>query len=135
MKNYKKLYEQYKELYEQNIKHHNDLQKERLEDYILNDRLKKDVDLLHNKINEMESKISKLYEYLQSDIDRMIKLNEKIDKLDNICVEQYDVLETKNYQLKVDMDRIIEYLNTEAERMINEGTAVFSELSKMERSK
>ena len=38
-------------------------------------------------------------------------------------------------RLKVDMDRIIEYLNTEAERMINEGTAVFSELSKMERSK
>ena len=59
----------YKKLYEQNIKHHNDLQRERLEDYILNDRLKKDVDLLHNKVDELEAKNYQL----KADIDRIIK--------------------------------------------------------------
>jgi len=64
----KKDNKDYKKLYEQNIKHHNDLQKERLEDYMLNDRLKKDVDLLHNKVDELEEKNYQL----KADLDRII---------------------------------------------------------------
>jgi hypothetical protein len=39
--------------------------------------------------------------------EKIEALEEKINTLDSICVEQYDVLEAKNYQIKSDLDKLI----------------------------
>ena len=64
MKNYKKLYEQ-------NQEHYNDLQKQRLEDYILNDRLKKDVDLLFSTIEHQVNKLNDRINNYEHDINEI----------------------------------------------------------------
>ena len=84
MKNYKKLYEQ-------NQEHYNDLQKQRLEDYILNDRLKKDVDLLFSTIEHQVNKLNDRINNYEHDINlpniindlhkKNNKLNDKIESL------------------------------------------------------
>ena len=116
----KKDNKDYKKLYEENMEHYNKLQnklyiiqhRERLEDYILNDRLKKDVDLLHNKIDDLEDKIESLaklgYNEVTNDPPNTYKsLALQISDLSN----KIDDLEAKNYQLKADMDRIINNIN------------------------
>ena len=116
----KKDNKDYKKLYEENMEHYNKLQnklyiiqhRERLEDYILNDRLKKDVDLLHNKIDDLEDKIESLaklgYNEVTNDPPNTYKsLALQISDLSN----KIDDLEAKNYQLKADLDRIINNIN------------------------
>ena len=63
----------YKKLYEQNQEHYNDLQKQRLEDYMLNDRLKKDVDLLFSTIEHQVNKLN----------DKIESLNDRIDNYEH----------------------------------------------------
>ena len=116
----KKDNKDYKKLYEEKMEHYNKLQnklyiiqhRERLEDYILNDRLKKDVDLLHNKIDDLEDKIESLaklgYNEVTNDPPNTYKsLALQISDLSN----KIDDLEAKNYQLKADLDRIINNIN------------------------
>ena len=58
---------------------------------------------LHKFVTNKVKELDNIYSMLSVKVD---DLEDKLNKLDNICVEQYDVLEAKNYQLKVDSDSL-----------------------------
>ena len=69
--------------------------------------------------------------HLKSDIKELakndIELDDKINKVDSICVEHYDDLEAKNYILKSDIDKLIRDLD----KLINgDKTITLGEFSK-----
>ena len=76
----------YKELYEENIEHYNGLQKERLESYMLIDRLKKDIDLLFDDVEglnakncELRRELDGVYKVLEMDACDIQKLQDKME--------------------------------------------------------
>ena len=59
------------------------------------------LEIIDERIHHLKSDIKEL---AKNDLD----LEEKINTLDSICVEQYDVLEAKNFVVKRDVDTVIE---------------------------
>ena len=82
----------YRKLWEENTKDYNDLARKRLNDYTKGVKNSEKIEELEDSIKNSDI----LYgDAVRKAFARMDSVDDNINKLDNICVEQYDVLEAK----------------------------------------